>query len=130
MNRVIQVALLLSFSAVGMVSCSTKSEQPSRRDGSSFTAAIVLNESSAYDCSKAQYAWIALHFPNSRTAEIEKTDYGEVVSGHQTTFQDGRMYSVHSVVSADGAIHRIFFDVTNCGQSKIRQVQRRETGPQ
>lgn len=122
MNRVIRLTLLLSFSAVGIVSCSTKSEQPSQRDGRSFTAAIVLNGSSEYDCAKAQYAWIARYFPNSRTAEIEKTDDGEVVFGHQTTFHDGRMYSVHSVVSADGAIHRIFFDVTNCGRSGAAKV--------
>lgn len=98
-------------------------------DGSSFSAAIVLNESSEYDCAKAQYAWIARYFPNSRTAEIEKTDYGEVVFGHQTTFHEGKMYSVHSVVSANGTIHRIFFDITNCGQRKTRQVQNREKGP-
>jgi hypothetical protein len=73
----------------------------SKEDGSSYSNAVIIKEKSEGPGVDAEYKWIRDHYPGSKT------------KSQALQMNNGKSYDVLTIVTADGAEKRVYFDISN-----------------
>jgi hypothetical protein len=71
------------------------------QDGSSFENAVVIQEKTEGPGVDAEYKWIREHYPGSKT------------NSQALVFEKGKPYDILTIVTADGAKKKVYFDISN-----------------
>lgn len=107
MNRIILLLLISSL----ILSCSstkrlsTEKTQDtisisSSNDGSSYENAIVINEKNESAGVAAEYAWIRINYPESKT------------KGQSLNFYNNKSYDIITILTSDGVEKELYFDIS------------------
>lgn len=87
----------------GMVSGSAASGSvaSASQDGSSFEAAVVIQETRETAGVNAEYKWCAAHYPGYKTQMQALSN------------KNRKPYDVLTIVTADGTVMKVYFDISN-----------------
>ena len=71
------------------------------RDGSSMATAVVINSSNEMDGINQEYRWIEKRYPGYKRGS------------QSLLFDKGRAYDLIEFTDAEGASHKVYFDITS-----------------
>jgi hypothetical protein len=71
------------------------------RDGSSFKKAIVIADTTESDGVKAEYNWLAIHYP------------GYTTNSQSLNFNEKRPFDILYITTQDGIKKEVYFDISN-----------------